>query len=104
MRPAQEEQKRRRWSEELRKIDQEMLVSWVYAMLGKVCGIGVVAEIIEGCDDGAADEFGEGVFAGGIKRRVYADSKESCEESERCKEDQREWSVAVSEGLEDERG
>lgn len=57
MRPAQEEQKRRRWSEELRKIDQEMLVSWVYAMLGKVCGIGVVAEIIEGRNNRPIEDF-----------------------------------------------
>jgi hypothetical protein len=57
MRPAQEEQKRRRWSEELRKIDQEMLVSWVYAMLGKVCGIGVVAEIIEGRNNRPVEDF-----------------------------------------------
>jgi len=70
-------------------------------MLGKVRGIRVVAEIIERCDDGAADEFGKGEFAGGIKRRVYADSKESCEKSERCKEDQREWSANVSEDPED---
>lgn len=57
MRPAQKEQKRRRWSEELRKIDQEMLVSWVYAMLGKVCGIGVVAEIIEGRNNRPVEDF-----------------------------------------------
>ena len=104
MRPAQKEQKRCRRTEELREIDEEMLVSWVYAMLGKVRGIRVVAEIIEGCDDGAAGELGKGEIAGGIKRRVYADSKESCGESEGCKEDQREWSVGVSESLEDERG
>jgi len=98
VRPAQKEQKRCRRTEKLREIDEEMLVSWMYAMLSKVRGIRVVTEIIERCDDGAADEFGKGEFAGGIKRRVYADSKESCEESERCKEGQREWSVAVSEG------
>jgi hypothetical protein len=57
VRPAQEEQKWRRRSEQLRKINQEMLISWMYAMLGKVCRIGVVAEIIEGCDDGAVQDF-----------------------------------------------
>ena len=60
MRPAQKEQKWCRRTEELREIDEEMLVSRMYAMLGKVRGIRVVAEIIERCDDGAAEEFGKG--------------------------------------------
>lgn len=71
----------------MRKVDQEVLVTWVYAMLGKVCGIGIVDKIVQGRDYGAGKEFGEGEFARGIKRRVDTDGKEGCQESDCSEED-----------------
>ena len=64
-----------------------MLVTWVYAMLGKVRGIRIVDEVVEGCDNGASKDVGEGEFARGIKRRVYTDGKERCKESDCSEED-----------------
>lgn len=70
-----------------------MLIVRMDTMLGKIRRVGVVNEIVERCNDGTVEEFGEGEFAGGIKCGVNADSREGREKGEGGNEDEREWSV-----------
>jgi hypothetical protein len=79
----------------LREVDEEVLVARVYAMLGKVLGNRVVAKVVERCNDGAVEDFGEGELARGIKRGIHADSNEGCKESGQSNEDEGEWPVDV---------
>lgn len=46
-----DEEEGRGWSEQLREVDEEVLVAWMYAMLSKVGRHGVVQEIIERRND-----------------------------------------------------
>ena len=80
----------------MRKVDKHVLVTWMYAMLGKVLRIGVVAEVVEGRNDRTGKNFGEGKFAWGIKGRINADGKEGGSKSECSQKDEREWSGNVN--------
>lgn len=62
----------------MRKVDKEVLVPWVYAMLGQVLRAGIVEKVVEGCDDRIVKDFGNGEFAWGIKSSVDADGEEDC--------------------------
>jgi hypothetical protein len=63
-----------------------VLIDGVDAMLGKVCGVRIVNEIIQRSDDWVAEDIGEMELARGIERSVDADSNKGCEESE-CREE-----------------
>ena len=96
MRPAQETQQRKRWSEKLSKINQAMLIPWMDTMLGEICRVGIIDKVVEGSNDRGIEDFGEMEFAGSIEGRVDAYGNESCKESECSKEDEGKWSVYVS--------
>jgi hypothetical protein len=65
-------------------------------MLGKVLGNGIVAKVVEWCNDGAAEDFRKGELARGIEGSIHADSNESCKKSKQGQKDEGEWPVDMS--------
>ncbi len=80
----------------MRKVDEEVLVSWVNAMLGEIGRVRVVEKVIEGHDDGVGEDGREGEVARCVGCSVDADGYKSCEESGRSKEDEGERPAQVS--------
>ena len=76
----------------MREVDEKVLVSGVYAMLGKVRRIGIVQKVVQRRDDRRVVDAGKGKLAWGIERRVHADGNASCKEGECNEEDEGEWS------------
>lgn len=68
-------------------------------MLGKICRVVVVKEIIDWSNDRVVADFCEVEFARGIERRVHANGNKGCQESESSEEDERKWSGLVSDGF-----
>jgi hypothetical protein len=80
----------------LGQVYQTVLIPGVNAMLGKVGGVRIIEEVVDGSDDWVLKDFCEVEFARGIKRRVYADGNESCKESGRRKEDEGKGPIFMS--------
>lgn len=70
-----------------------MLVARMEAMLDEVCGVRVVEEVVEGCDDRTAEDLGKGEFTRSIEGSVNADGDESSKDREYSNEHEREGSV-----------
>jgi hypothetical protein len=73
-----------------------MLISGVDAVLGKVGGVGIVDEVIDGGKDGLVKDFCEVEFARGIEGSINTDGNKSCKEGKGSEEDKGKWSSNVS--------
>lgn len=92
---AKEEEQREGGADELRQVDEEVLIARVYAVVCEIGGVGVVEEVVEGCYDGMGEGGRECEFAGCVESSIDADSYKGCEKCENDDEDEREWSTTL---------
>lgn len=90
-----EEQQEEGWAEELWEVEEEVRVARVQAVEGEIGGGEVVAQVVEGGDDGVGEEGGPGDGVGGVEFGVDGDGEEEGPEAGDDHEEEGEGSVGV---------